>query len=145
MESFNHNGEAEVKEGNKMKNINEKEQHQLGLMRAFVESQDPSSKEVDDKTLKRFLCARDLNVEKASAMFLKYLKWRRAFIPNGFISESEISNELAQKKMFVQGHDKEGRPIGVVFGAKHFPNKAKGGLDEFKRFVVYILEKMCSR
>ncbi|KAF5192735.1 Phosphatidylinositol transfer protein [Thalictrum thalictroides] len=140
--SHKHNGE----EGNRMmKNSIEKEQHELGLMRTFVESQDPTSKEVDDKTLRRFLRARDLNVDKASAMFLKYLKWKRTFIPNGFISESEISNELAQKKMFLQGHDKEGRPIGVAFGAKHFPNKAKGGLDEFKRFVVYVIEKMCSR
>ncbi|PIA32846.1 hypothetical protein AQUCO_04300047v1 [Aquilegia coerulea] len=146
MENSKHDvGEVEMKEGNNLKNSNGKEQHELVLMRTYVESQDPTTKEVDDKTLRRFLRARDLNVEKASAMFLKYLNWRRVFIPNGSISESEISNELAQKKVFLQGHDKEGRPIEVVFGAKHFPNKTKGGLEEFKRFVVYALEKICSR
>ncbi|PIA32848.1 hypothetical protein AQUCO_04300048v1 [Aquilegia coerulea] len=144
MENSKYNGEVEEK-GHRMKNSNEKEQNELGHMRTIVESQDPTSKEVDDKTLRRFLRARDLNVEKASAMFLKYLKWRRTFIPNGSISESEIPNELAQKKVFLQGHDKEGRPVEVVFGAKHFPNKAKGGPEEFKRFVVYVLEKLCSR
>lgn len=124
---------------------NEHEQHQLALMRSAVETQDPTSKEVDDLMLRRFLRARNLDVEKASTLFLKYLKWKQKFVPNGSISESEISNELAQKKMFCQGYDKQGRPISVVLGRKHIPSKAKGGLDEFKRFVVYSLDKICSR
>ncbi|KAL5795384.1 hypothetical protein ACOSQ2_000204 [Xanthoceras sorbifolium] len=122
---------------------NEKEQAKLRLMRALVERQDPSSKEVDDLMLRRFLRARDLDIEKGSTMLLKYLKWRRTFLPNGSISPSEIPNEIAQKKMFSQGFDKKGRPIGVVFGARHFQNK--GGLEEFKRFVVYILDKLCEK
>lgn len=95
--------------------------------------------------LRRFLRARDLDVEKAAGMFLKYLKWRRTFVPNGFISESEIQYDLSQKKMFLGGFDKQGRPIHVVFGGRHFPNPKTGGLDEFKRFFVYFLDKMCSR
>ncbi|XP_044494256.1 CRAL-TRIO domain-containing protein YKL091C-like isoform X2 [Mangifera indica] len=122
---------------------NVREQTKIQLMRALVEKQDPSSKDVDDLTLRRFLRARDLDVEKGSAMFLKYMKWRRTFVPNGFISSSEIPNEIAQNKMFLQGFDKKGQPIGVVLGARHFQNK--GGLDEFKRFVVYILDKLCER
>ena len=54
-------------------------------------------------------------------------------MPNGSISESQISNELAQKKLFMQGHDK-GRPILVVFGAKHIPYK--GNLEEFKLMII---------
>ncbi|OIV98152.1 hypothetical protein TanjilG_12188 [Lupinus angustifolius] len=115
----------------------------IHLMRAFVESRDPSSKEVDDLTLRRFLCARDFDVEKGSAMFLKYMKWRHSFVPNGFISPSEISDELSQGKMFVQGLDKNNRPITVVFAAKHFQNKDSP--DTFKGFVVYALDKLCSR
>lgn len=125
-------------------NIDEKEETKIRLMRALVEKQDPSSKEVDDPTLRRFLRARDLDVEKASGMFLKYLKWRQAFVPNGSISLSEVPNELSQNKMFMQGFDKKGRPIATVLGARHFQNKL-GGLEEFKRFVVYILDKICSR
>ncbi|KAL5717670.1 hypothetical protein ACHQM5_010646 [Ranunculus cassubicifolius] len=98
---------------------------------------------IDDLTLIRFLRARNLNVEKASQLLLKYLKWRQEFVPKGFISESEILNDLAQRKFFQQGTDREGRPIGIVFGAKHFPKK--GGLDEFKRCVVYFLDKLCSK
>ncbi|KAJ0051840.1 hypothetical protein Pint_01298 [Pistacia integerrima] len=131
------------KEEGKHLQSNEKEQTKLQLMKALVEKQDPSSKEVDDFTLRRFLRARELDVEKGSTMFLKYLKWRRTFVPNGSISTSEIPKEINQNKMFMQGFDKKGRPIGVVLGARHFQNK--GGLDEFKRFVVYILDKLCSR
>ena len=87
--------------------------------------------DVDDLMIRRFLRARDLDVDKASAMFLKYLKWRRESIPNGFISPSEIPNELAQNKLFVQGHDKAGRPIMLVFAARHKP--ASTTVEEIKR------------
>lgn len=111
----------------------------VNLMRVFVEGQDPLAKEVDNFTIRRFLRARDLDIEKASAMFLKYLKWRREAIPNGFISYEEAQNELRQEKLYYQGLDKKGRPIAVVFGAKHY--SAKRNIDEFKRYVVYVLEK----
>ncbi|CAK9185377.1 unnamed protein product [Ilex paraguariensis] len=111
-----------------------KSRKKLSLMRAFVEKQDPSSKEVDDLMIRRFLRARDLDIEKASTMFLKYLKWKRTFIPNESISTSEIPNDLAQNKMFMQGMDKKGRPITVAFGGRHFHNK--GGLDEFQRMFL---------
>ncbi|CAN4100266.1 unnamed protein product [Withania somnifera] len=116
----------------------------IELMRALVEKQDPSSKEVDDYTLRRFLRARDLDIEKSAAMLLKYRKWRQSFVPKGSISVSEIPNEIAQNKMFMQGVDKRGCPIAVVFGGGHIQNKL-GGLEEFKRFVVFSLDKLCSR
>ncbi|KAI3931660.1 hypothetical protein MKW92_015653 [Papaver armeniacum] len=121
------------------------EQKKVSLMRAIVESQDPTSKDVDDLTIRRFLRARGLDIEQGSALFLKYLKWRRSFVPNGFISESEITSNLAQKKVFLQGLDKRGRPIVVSFGSKHLPKKEKGGVEEFKRFVVYTLDRVCAR
>lgn len=91
---------------------------------------------VDDLMLRRFLRARDLDVEQASAMFLKYLKWRQAFVPNGSISASQVPNQIAQNKMFLQGSDKNGCPISVVFGARHFQDK--GGLEEFKRMFLHL-------
>ena len=91
----------------------------------------PWLQEEDDFTIRRFLRARDLDLEKASTMFLKYLKWKHSFVPNG-VSVSDVPNEVAQDKAFIQGHDKIGRPILIVFGKKHFQNK-HGGLDEFKR------------
>nr|XP_023885340.1 phosphatidylinositol transfer protein 3-like [Quercus suber] len=130
-------------EDNRLKSNNKIELTRIRLMRSFVETQDPCSKEVDDLMIRRFLRARDLNVEKASALFLKYLKWRQTFVPNGSISASELPHEIAQNKMFIQGFDKTGRPIAVVLGARHF--QTEGGIEEFKRFVVYGLDKLCSR
>ncbi|XXG78264.1 hypothetical protein AAC387_Pa08g2242 [Persea americana] len=118
------------------------EKNKVALMRVFVEREDPTSKEVDDLTLRRFLVARDLDIEKASAMFLKCLKWRRAAVPNGFISESEVKNQCTERKLFVQGFDKKGRRIGVLQLAKHSPHKRD--LEEFKRFVIYSLDKLCA-
>ncbi|CDO98299.1 unnamed protein product [Coffea canephora] len=123
---------------------NEVEKNKVCLVRAVVENQDPSCKEVDDLTIRRFLRARNLDVEKASDMLLKCLKWRRMFVPSGHISSSEVPNEIAQNKMFVQGIDKKGRPIAVLIGARHFQNEI-GGLDEFKRFVVFTLDRLGSR
>ncbi|XP_059633412.1 uncharacterized protein LOC132276145 [Cornus florida] len=122
---------------------NEIELTKIGIMRDFIQTQNPSAKDVDDFMIRRFLRARDLDIEKASSLLLNYLSWRQAFIPNGFISTSEISNELAQKKIFMQGLDKMGRPIVVAFGSQHKPSK--GSLEEFKRFVAYTLDKICAR
>ncbi|KAL8042866.1 hypothetical protein ABFX02_09G080200 [Erythranthe guttata] len=120
----------------------------LSLMRTIVENKldpPPSSKDnIDDLALRRFLRARDLDVEKASSMFVRYLEWRRSFVPKGSVSESEITNEIAQNKMFVQGSDKQGRPIAVVFGSRHFACKG-GCVDEFRRFLVFALDKLCHR
>lgn len=91
--------------------------------------------QVDDLMIRRFLRARDLDIEKASTLILKYLSWRRSFVPNGSILPSEIPNEIAQNKLFMQGVDKTGRPIVLVFGARH--KQAK--LDDFKRMPNSIL------
>lgn len=100
--------------------------------------------EVDDLMMRRFLVARDLDVEKASKMFLKYLSWRKTFVPNGYISESEISTQLSHNKFLMQGAGKQGQPVIVVIGNRHKPG-GKGSLEEFKRFFVYSLDKLCSR
>ncbi|KAJ7957162.1 Random slug protein 5-like [Quillaja saponaria] len=143
MEGLKEIAHAKEFDGEVVKTSTETELTKICLMRGYVESQDPLAKEADDLMIRRFLRARDLNVEKASALFLKYLKWRRMFVPNGSISASEVPNEIAQNKMFLQGFDKKGRPITLVFGARHF--HYKDGLDEFKRFVVYGLDKICTR
>ncbi|CAO2826931.1 unnamed protein product [Amaranthus hypochondriacus] len=124
---------------------NTAEQHKLCLMRALVEHRDPSAKEADDLMLRRFLRARDLNVEKAATMFLKYLKWKRTFLPKGFVSEDEIEHDLSQNKISLGGQDKQGRPIVVAFAGRHYQSSKPGGLDEFKRLVVYTLDKLCAR
>ncbi|XVF66744.1 hypothetical protein PTKIN_Ptkin10aG0062100 [Pterospermum kingtungense] len=133
--------QEEEEEKDKIEITDEIERNKVGIMRALVEREELSAKDVDDLTIRRFLRARDLDIEKASTMFLKYLSWRRTFMPRGFISESEISTQLPHNKLFMQGLDKQGRPIVVAFGGRHKPSK--GNLEEVKRFVVYGLEKIC--
>lgn len=87
--------------------------------------------EVDDFMIRRFLRARDLDIEKASNLLLKYLNWRRTFIPKGYISQSDIPNQFEDNKVCMQGIDKKGRPIVVAFGGKHYPSK--GSVEDFKR------------
>lgn len=99
--------------------------------------------EEEDLTLRRFLRARDHSIGKASAMFLKYVKWKRAAKPNGFISDEEVRGEAAQEKLYMQGFDKLGRPMMYLVGARHFPSKRD--LDEFKRYVIYVLDNTCTR
>ncbi|KAL8502194.1 hypothetical protein ACS0TY_021347 [Phlomoides rotata] len=76
-------------------------------------------------------------------MYMKHLAWRRTFVPEGSISASEVSNQIAHNKVFMQGTDKRGCPVLIVFGAKHFPDKRS--IDELKRLVVFCLDKLCSR
>ncbi|WCJ26715.1 Sec14p-like phosphatidylinositol transfer family protein [Euphorbia peplus] len=135
------NGETTQENGDAA--THEIEQNKVAIMRAHLETEDAHAKEVDDLMIRRFLRARELDVDKASTMFLKYLSWKRSFMPNGPISASQIPTELAQNKLFMQGVDKKNHPIVVVFGAKHIPYK--GNLDEFKRFVVFSLERICAR
>lgn len=84
--------------------------------------------------IRRFLRARNLDIEKATNLFLKYFNWRKDFVPKGFISPSHISDHLAQNKLFMQGTDKIGRPIVVCFGGRHKSTT----LDEFKRMYSFL-------
>lgn len=117
------------------------ERESIAKVRTLVQAQDPSAKDLDDYAVRRFLRARDLDVDKASSMLLKYLKWRKEFVPNGYISPSEITDNLSQNKLFMQGYDKSGRPIAVCFAARHKPTN----VEEFKRYVTFTLDKICAR
>ncbi|KAI5083996.1 hypothetical protein GOP47_0000165 [Adiantum capillus-veneris] len=115
------------------------ETQKVQLLRARLEESSPQSKDIDDGTLRRFLRARSLNVDKALKFLLQHLKWCGTFKPLGFIPETEIVNELKKEKIFVQGTDKTGRPIGVILATRHITSERN--LEEFKRFVVYGFDK----
>lgn len=108
----------------------EEEEEKIGMMRAVVRREEPElDYDDDDGTLRRFLVARDMDVDRASKMYLKFRRWRRSFMPSGSISEAEVASHLAHHKMFLQGRDRTGRPIVVVFGARH----KQTNLPDFKR------------
>ena len=99
--------------------------------------------EEDDFALRRFLRARDHNIYKASAMLLKYLAWKRVAKPGGTITDEEVRDEIAQGRVNMQGFDRLDRPMAYLYGARHFP--ARRDLDSFKRYVAYVLDKICTR
>jgi len=64
-----------------------------------------------------------MEVEKAAKMFVQWQKWRSAMVPNGFISDSEIPDELEARKIFLQGLSGDKFPIMIVQTNRHFPAK----------------------
>ncbi|CAM0909055.1 unnamed protein product [Alopecurus aequalis] len=112
-------------------------------LRSVVEAQDPASKEEDDFVLRRFLRARDHNIGKASTMLLQYISWKRDAKPHGSISDDEVRDEIAKERVQMQGFDRLRRPMVYLYGARHFP--ARRDLDNFKRYVAYCLDKICTR
>lgn len=72
-------------------------------------------------------------MSKASKMFAKHQKWRREYFPSGlgYAQEDEIRDELAADKFFIQGQDNLGRPIALVFAAKHISSKKN--VDKYER------------
>ncbi|KAL5763124.1 hypothetical protein ACOSP7_019388 [Xanthoceras sorbifolium] len=110
----------------------------LTQMRKSVEKLGCSTEKYGDPTLMRFLIARTMDPEKAAKMFVQWQKWRAAMVPNGFISESEIPDELMPRKLFLQGLSKDGFAVLLVKACKHFPSKDQL---QFKKFVVHLLDK----
>ncbi|TKY69223.1 Phosphatidylinositol transfer protein CSR1 [Spatholobus suberectus] len=110
----------------------------LTQIRKSVEKLGSSTEGYGDHTLMRFLIARSMEVEKAAKMFVQWQKWRAATVPNGFISGSEIPDELEARKILLQGLSQDKFPVMIVQASRHFPSKDQ---IQFKKFVVYILDK----
>ncbi|XP_015583286.2 CRAL-TRIO domain-containing protein YKL091C [Ricinus communis] len=116
------------------------ETHQIAVtqMRKSVEKLGSSTENYSDATIMRFLIARSMDPEKAAKMFVQWQKWRSAFVPNGSISDSEVQPELETRKIYLQSLTKEGHPILIIKGSKHYPSKDHL---QFKKFVVHLLDK----
>ncbi|XP_031123389.1 CRAL-TRIO domain-containing protein YKL091C isoform X3 [Ipomoea triloba] len=118
----------------------ERAQEELALtqMRKSVEKLGSSTESFGDPTLMRFLIARAMDPEKAGKMFVQWRQWRAAFVPLGYIPDSEVPDELEARKICLQGLSKNGFPVMIVRGCNHFP--AKDQL-QFKKFLVHLLDK----
>ncbi|KAK9935410.1 hypothetical protein M0R45_022513 [Rubus argutus] len=110
----------------------------LTQMRKSVQKLGSSIEKYGDSTLLRFLIARSMDPEKAAKMFVQWQKWRASFVPNGFISDFEVKDELENRKIFLQDLSKDGYPVMIIKASKHFPSKDQL---QFKKFVVHILDK----
>lgn len=108
-------------------------------MRKTVEDFGCSSLGYEEATLTRFLIARSMDPVKAGKMFVEWRKWRTQNVPLGFVPESEASDQLGARKIFLQAHmSKGGCPVLIVQADKHYPSK---DLPQFKKFVIHVLDK----
>lgn len=114
------------------------QEYALSQLKKSVEKLGSSTEKYEDPTLMRFLIARSMDTEKAAKMFVQWQKWRRASVPLGHIPDSEVKDELAAKKIYLQGPSKSGCPIMIVKASNHAPSKDQL---QFKKFVIHILDK----
>ncbi|TMW92991.1 hypothetical protein EJD97_012311 [Solanum chilense] len=110
----------------------------LVQMRKSVEKLGSSTESYGEKTLMRFLIARSMNPEKAAKMFCQWKKWRAEMVPHGYIPDSEVADESAAEKVYLQGLSKNGYPVAIIKLNKHFASKDQV---QFKKFVVHALDK----
>lgn len=91
--------------------------------------------ELEEGTIRRFLRARNGEVEKGTTMLVNHLKWRKEFVPNGFFRADEAmgSGIINNNELFLQGFDKLGHPILVVLAGNHKPIT---NVQDFKRTYV---------
>ncbi|CAI9096785.1 OLC1v1032998C1 [Oldenlandia corymbosa var. corymbosa] len=110
----------------------------VSQLRKAIEKLGIPTEKFGDLTMMRFLIARSMDVGKAAKMLVQWHKWRTSFVPLGFISDSEVQDELAAEKLYLQGLSKGGFPVVIVKANKHYPSKDQL---QFKKFVVHLLDK----
>lgn len=92
-----------------------------------------------DPTLMRFLIARSMDPDNAAKMFVQWLQWRATFVPLGFIPDSEVTQELETRKIFLQGLSRGGYPVLLVKAHKHFPAKDPSQFkSNFAKFLLTL-------
>jgi len=92
---------------------------------------------IDELTCKRFLKARKGNAEAARRAIDKYVSWRRKCRP-GEMTVDQVKCEMAKRKGYQHGTDREGRPIIWAFAARH--DKWDRDLEELSRMAVFVME-----
>lgn len=91
----------------------------------------------EDKTLIRFLKARDFKVQKAERLLTKANEWRERVKPDS-IKMQDVANELKRGYVMRYYYDKFKRPTLILRAAHYFPNQIR--VEEAERLILYLLE-----
>ncbi|GAB2279946.1 hypothetical protein Dimus_014582 [Dionaea muscipula] len=111
----------------------------LAQMKQAVKNLGSSADNYENEDLMRFLIARSMVPEKAAKMFVQWQSWRALMVPDsGSIPEAEVRDQLDDRKVFLGGLTKEGHPLLIAKGSRHYPPKDRF---QFQKFVVYSLDK----
>eukprot|EP00730_Choanoeca_flexa_P009728 TRINITY_DN13016_c0_g1_i1.p1 TRINITY_DN13016_c0_g1~~TRINITY_DN13016_c0_g1_i1.p1 ORF type:complete len:306 (+),score=54.81 TRINITY_DN13016_c0_g1_i1:2-919(+) len=117
------------------------ERQQMQQLRKLIQAHDLyacSESFLSDTTLLRYVRARDGNVDKAHKMLVNSLEWRQEWKPED-ISDEDVKEDIDMCKMYVQGHDRHGRPV-VIFRPANDVDGV-GSILTKVRFYVWTLEK----
>lgn len=90
---------------------------------------------VDDRCIRRYLVARNWNVDKATEMLRNTLTWRKSYKPH-LISPTDMEKEASWGLMYRRGFDKRNRPVLLVRPAK----KSSEDWDTQLRHIVWNFE-----
>ena len=90
-----------------------REQDLLTLRSSFTKEERVLNS-LSDETIARFLIARNGNTEKARALLVEHLAWRKVKLP---LYKNSCITEFVKGKVYLHGFDREGHPL-VVYRAK---------------------------
>lgn len=108
----------------------------------------------DEAYLSRFLRVHHWKPDRAAQAIKDHAVWRSSRFPLGRITpvnipvtvvyififlQDEIKNELAAKKMYIQGLDREGRAVAIFLSAKH--DVKMRDPEEMERMMCYTIDK----
>lgn len=80
-----------------------------------------------------------MDPDKAAKMFVQWQKWRSDFVPLGFIADSQVPDELEDRKIYLQGLSKGKYPVAIVKASKHFPSKDQLQFkSNFANFLLFV-------
>ena len=94
----------------------------------------------DDKTLLRFMRARQFDVKKAMKMVMDDYAWRQEIAGRQFSLPMfpNIIPFIKNRLVYLAGLDKQGRPVLVLKNAEMYPRKVSDIMEVANFFIFYV-------
>lgn len=113
------------------------------LKQGVEEARDTLPKELrdfqfTDTTVLRFYRGRKWDRQKALHGLIKHVEWRHENRVAD-ISEKDVMVEVQKRKIFVEGKDKNGRPLVWVIASRH--DSSDRDLDTMRMFIIWTIER----
>lgn len=103
-----------------------------------LRSSDDHKINLNSEVLIRFLRARDMNLDDAFEMWIKWKEWRHQFQVDN-ITDQSVMPLIETGKAFWSGYDKVGRPILIIRIRYHFAGV--NSEEETIRHSVFLIEQ----
>src|SRR5262245_1499213 len=98
----------------------------------------------DDEELRRYLIARQGNVQDAAAKLKQAHQFRLDFDAFTFADRDEgLEKEILMKRMYLHYHSKSGHPLFILTPGNHYPRHSDSR--QLTRLVILVLDEACRR